>query len=224
MTIKLYYNISNAIPASTDPVHFRSFTIDMANDREFEQIKEQDTLIDRVISEDLIGIRRKLHFFLRTHDVKGNIDFLTSFFNAPYKWALISDTGYYFNVGTVASPVAVPVISNEKSIEISVSSIVNNGILLFTKNVYARPASPVISELGVTSSEIEVIFTTTSLRYNLYRSPASGGTYALATYSFGNQLLDVGLNNGTTYYYKGTVVTIGGESELSAEVAMATAP
>lgn len=217
MTIKLYFNTSNSIPVSTDPVHYRSFTIDMANDREFEQIKEQDTLLDKSLSEDIIGIRRKLQFFLRTQDVKENIDFLTSFFNAPYKWALIADTGYYFNVGTPATPIAVPVVSNDKSSEISVPAIVSKGIQLITKNVYPRPSAPVAADWGAADAGLDSSITwtlTDALKINIYRSASSGGTYTFRATDTASPYSDA---NGAGLYYKITRVTIGGESELSNE-------
>lgn len=222
-TLKLYYNITNSIPASTDPVHYRSFTIDFADDREIEEVKERTALIDRSIAEDILGIRRKLAFHLRTSDVKANIDFLVSFFNAPYKWVLIPDAGYYFNLGTVASPVAVPVVSDMKNIQVSVPGISKDGIRLMTSGIYPRPTAPVISSSAVTPSDIEVSFTTASLKYRLFRAASTGGTFQNVATSTSVLALDQGLASAITYYYKGSVVTIGGESELSAEVAITTA-
>ncbi|NUN71390.1 MAG: fibronectin type III domain-containing protein [Bacteroidetes bacterium] len=222
-TLHLRYNITNVLPAQTDVLHSRVFTVDFVDDRQIEEIKERDLLLNRKFAEDVLGIRRKLMVFLRTADVKNNIDFLTSFFNAPYKWALVPEEGYYFNLGTIAVPVAVPVVSDMRDLQISVPGLIKDGLRLVTAAIYPRPTAPVISSSAVTSSQIEVSFTTSSLKYRLFRAASSGGTLTNVATSTVILALDGGLASGTPYYYKGSVVTIGGESELSPEVTITTA-
>ncbi len=222
-TLHLRYNITNSLPSQADALHSRLFTVDFVDDRQIEEVKERDTLLNRTFAEDVLGIRRKLMVFLRTTAVKDNIDFLTSFFNAPYKWALVPESGYYFNLGTNAAPVAVPVVSDMRDLQISVPGLTKDGLRLVTAAIYSRPSAPVISSSAVTSSEIEVSFTTESLKYRLFRAVSSGGTLTNVATSATLLALDGGLASGTPYYYKGSVVTIGGESELSAEVTITTA-
>jgi len=221
-SLHLRYNISNSLPSQTDALHSRVFTVDFVDDRQIEEVKERTTLLNRTMAEDVLGIRRKLMVYLRTSDVKNNIDFLTSFFNAPYKWALVPDSGYYFNIGTIAAPVAVPVVSDMRDLQVSVPGLSRDGLRLITAAIYTRPSAPVISSSAVTSSDIEVSFTTDSLKYRLFRAATSGGTLVNVATSTSLLALDGGLASVTAYYYKGSVVTIGGESELSAEVTIST--
>jgi hypothetical protein len=216
-TLKLYYNTSNSIPSSSDPIHYRSFTVDFVDDRSVEEIKDSTLLLNKSIAEDIYGIRRKLQTFLRTDDIKNNIDFLTSFYNAPYKWALVGDSGYYYNLGTIASPIAVPVIPDSKEPDISVPGILREGIKLKTAQIFQRPAAPVAADWGAvdTGADSSISWTLTdSLKINIYRSSSSGGAYSYRMSDTASPYID---SNGAGLYYKITKVTIGGESELSNE-------
>ena len=221
-TVKLYYNTINAVPASTDPTHYRIFNVDFVDDREIEELKNKTILIDESVVWDVVGIRRKLIFFLRTIDIKNNIDFLNSYFNAAYIWAVVPDAGYFFNIGTPASPVPVPVYSSSKAINVSVPGLNKGGVELITADVYPRPTAPTLSSGVVTASSVTVVFSGVSLKQNIYRAGSPGGVLSYVNSDTDNYVLDSGLNPSTTYYYKGTVVTIGGESELSTELSIAT--
>ncbi|KAB2967508.1 hypothetical protein [Zoogloea sp.] len=221
-TLWLYYSATNAAPLSTDPIHYRQFTVDYVNDREVEEVRIQHKMVDESIEMDLLGIRRKLHFHLRVPDIKANVEFLTSFLNAPFKWALVPDAGYYFNLGTIASPIPVPVVLDGEALKIDVPGLLESGIKLKSSEIYQRPSPPTISELGKTDDSVEVTFTGLGLVQKLYRSLTSGGTYVFAESDTDNVILHGGLNPSTAYYFKGTVVSIGGESELSGYISIYT--
>lgn len=213
-TLQLFYNISNTIPATTDPLHYRSYAVDYVDDRKIKEIKVQTKLLNQSVVEDIIGIQRKLTTFLRTSDIKSNIDFLTSFFNSPYKWALVGDVGYYFNAGTLASPVAVPVVSDKSDLQLSVSELSKTGILLITSNVYGRPSAPTAGEIDAidNGTNTNITCTKTKLKMRVYKSDTSGGTYVYIGESTSNTLNHVVTGSK---YYKVSAITIGSESELS---------
>ena len=217
-TIRLQYNTTNSAPSSTDPLHSRDIVVDLVNDRTVIEEKEQTVLLNRSISEDILGIRRILHFYLRTTDIPSNIDFLTSFLNAPYKWVLTLDANYYFNLGTVASPVAVPVVTERDEQEISVNLIIEEGIRLVSANIYPRPTAPVSGEFALTNptgTTVRVTGTMNGLKMVVYRSATSGGT--LTKRGNSTSLVYDDAASSATWYYKVTSVSIGGESELSPE-------
>ncbi|MEW6061479.1 MAG: fibronectin type III domain-containing protein [Bacteroidota bacterium] len=224
-TLHLRFNTTNTVPASTDPLHSKSFTVDLANDREVvERSVVHDDMLDWSIAKDIIGLQRTLQVYLRTSDIKNSIDFLTSYFIAPYRWAMIPDAGYYFNLGTIASPTVVPVEFQDGEQQMNVANIAKNGIKLITKETYARPSAPTASVGSPTSSSLTITCNNTKLKFKVYRSATSGGTLTFIGESTGNTYIDTGLNQSTTYYYKVTIVTIAGESEYSAEVNGMTAP
>ncbi len=218
-TLRLFYNTVNSIPVSTDPVHYRSLTVDFADDREVKIVREPTTLLNRTVVNDIFGLRRKLRAFLRTTDSKANVDFLTSFLNAPYKWALLPDAGCYFNLGTVASPVAVPVVFEDDNAEISVPGILKDGLQLITSDIYQRPAALTTSDFSLSggADTITVTCTAMKLKMKVFVAPTSGGTLAYKGESSASPFLVSETGGGVTRYVKITVVTIGGESELSAE-------
>jgi fibronectin type 3 domain-containing protein len=89
----------------------------------------------------------------------------------------------------------------------------------------SAPAGIRAEALSSTSIEVSWDEVTGALEYRLYRSTAPDSGYILLA---GNltapEHTDIGLSPGTTYYYKVSVKTSGGESDLAAYAQATTAP
>jgi fibronectin type 3 domain-containing protein len=91
------------------------------------------------------------------------------------------------------------------------------------------PSAPArISALAVSSTSIEVSWdqVTGALGYTLYRSaaPDTGYTYVEALPASASEQTDTGLEPGTTYYYKVSVKTQSGESDMGSYAQAITSP
>jgi len=84
----------------------------------------------------------------------------------------------------------------------------------------APPAAP--TGLSATAGDKQVALTwnasTGAVTYNVKRSTTHGGPYSTVNSPTGTSYTDVGLTDGTTYYYVATAVNAGGESGPSSEV------
>ena len=84
----------------------------------------------------------------------------------------------------------------------------------------APPAAP--TGLSATAGDKQVALTwnasTGAVTYNVKRSTTHGGPYSTVNSPTGTSYTDVGLTDGTTYYYVVTAVNAGGESGPSSEV------
>lgn len=210
-TIILLHNTTNTIPTSSDPRGYQSFTVDLLDDRETQLVRNKVDLLNGTTSEDVLGIRRKIRFAIRPADVVSCVDFLTTFARSAYRWILTPDAGKFFNLGTVASPVAVPVVPSEEKISIDVETFVK-GVEFLTAGIYAIPSAPTGSATNVTNPVVST--SATALKMRVYRSNSSGGSLSYRGESSSLSYTDSG---GSGKFYKITVVGIGGESPYSEE-------
>jgi hypothetical protein len=211
-SITLRWNTVDSIPAGTDPLRYKVFTVDFINDREVEAVTSKTVLLNGSISEDVLGIRRKLKFALRPSEVVANVDFLTAFLRSPFKWVLTNDAGYFFALGTLSAIITVPVVLDESKFSIDVSSFLE-GIELITRDIYTIPTPPTGSATEVTNPVVTIL-TGQLLRFRVYRSDTSGGALTYRGESTGATYTDAG---GNHKYYKITTIGIAGESLYSGE-------
>ncbi len=209
----LGWSDSNSMPASTDPLHYRSFAATSLDDREIvEASVVDDAMLDWSKQKTVLGIYRKLKAHLKTADIVGNRDFFEAFCNSQYRWALVNAGGYYFNEGNYSSPSAVPVqFENADTQKFDVPNLIENGLQFVTKKIYQRSAKPTGSaEIGGT---IYIHLTSTmALKCNVFGGPI-GGPYIYLGYFVSGYFSDA-IGHAA---YKLTVVGMGGESEMSDE-------
>ena len=96
-------------------------------------------------------------------------------------------------------------------------------------NVTAVPAPPAnllaTAGDGLVSLAWDEVTTTDVLLYNVYRATTTGGPYGLVAGITTPQYADLGLTNGTTYFYVVTVAnTAGNESAYSNEASTTPQP
>ncbi|MFA6470137.1 MAG: hypothetical protein WCW35_14675 [Bacteroidota bacterium] len=212
-TLILAFNTSNSIPTAGDPLHNRSFTATHIDDLEIVEQSVDYPMLNQSKEKSVLGIYRNAKLFLRPSDIQNNLDFIYAFINSAYRWILTPDSGNYFNLGTIDSPVAVPVQMLNKEQSCNVIELITNGLQVMTKDIYQRPTAPTGSGL-VSATTVISIDTNRLLKFRVYRSNSSGGILSYMGESAGVSFTDSG---GASNYYKITTIGIGGESEYSAE-------
>jgi fibronectin type 3 domain-containing protein len=90
----------------------------------------------------------------------------------------------------------------------------------------ATPVAPPLAPAGLTATagDLQAFLSWSASAgaagYNLKRSTITGGPYAIVASPTGTNFADIGLTNGTTYYYVVSATSIGGESANSSEASV----
>jgi hypothetical protein len=101
-------------------------------------------------------------------------------------------------------------------------NVPNQSVQIFVLSPAGSTAPATPTGLGASGGDAQAVLTwnaaTGATSYSIYRSTVSGGQGApIQTGVTGTSFTDVGLTNGTTYYYKVSAVNGAGESALSSE-------
>ena len=135
-------------------------------------------------------------------------------------------TPYYATVATVTGTSATNAgLVNAFTYSYVVTAVSPGGVSANSATLMLTPSGPPPIPAGVTAASdtfarIDLAWTPSyaATSYNIYRSTALNGTYALLANSVNPFYIDSGLVNGTTYYYEIAAISAEGQSANAAEV------
>jgi fibronectin type 3 domain-containing protein/lysophospholipase L1-like esterase len=141
-------------------------------------------------------------------------------------WTLTPATGGYTltpgNAPSTTINVSGPSSANGTLIQIWQATGGSNTIFAFAAVTASAPAAPTGISASAGNTQVSITWTASSgaTTYNVYRGTTAGGESStpVATGVTSTSYTDIGLTNGTAYYYKVAAVNAAGTSSQSAEV------